>query len=97
MKSYEVEVVQLRGLTHEQQKALRAAARQIEHLKFSEKVCQDELCTVRTLLEKQKAHLQVVQGTHQRRLEVQEENIQAKLDKQRNELNSKVILIYRIL
>lgn len=89
-KAYEAELIQLRGLTHEQQRALRSAARQLEHFKFNEKFFHDELRSARLLLEKEKGHIQLVQTTNQRKLESQEENLHSKFEKQKNELNSKV-------
>ncbi|CAG7829111.1 unnamed protein product [Allacma fusca] len=88
LKSYEAEVVQLRGVVHEQQKALRAASRQLEHFKLNDKLLQDEIRTLRVSLEKEKAHAQVMQASSQRRLDAQEESLQCKLDKQKNELNA---------
>ena len=91
LKSYEAEVVQLRGVVHEQQKALRAAARQLEHLKMNDKLFQDEIRNLRVNLEKEKAHSQVIQASNQRKIDCHEENLQSKLDKQKNELNATVI------
>ncbi|ROT69145.1 hypothetical protein C7M84_012700 [Penaeus vannamei] len=47
LKSYEAEVIQLRGVTHELQKALRASAREMEHLKMREKILEEESTLVR--------------------------------------------------
>lgn len=90
LKSHEVELTQLRGLTHEQEKSLRSASRQIEHLKLNEKIMQDELRSLKKLLDQEKAHLTVVQNSAQRRIDFHEDNMRAKLEKQKNDLNSNV-------
>ena len=43
LKSYEAEAIQLRGVTHELQKALRSSAREMEHLKVREKILEEEI------------------------------------------------------
>lgn len=48
MKSYEAEVTQLRGLIHEQQRAIRVAARQVDQLRVNERLLQDDLNKIRT-------------------------------------------------
>jgi len=88
LKSHEAELTQLRGLTHEQEKSLRSASRQIEHLKLNEKIMQDELRTLRKLLDQEKAHLTVIQNSAQRRIDFHEENMRSKLDKQKSDINS---------
>lgn len=90
LKSHEVELTQLRGLTHEQEKSLKSASRQIEHLKLNEKMVQDELRTLKKLLDQEKAHLTVVQNSAQRRMDFHEENMRSKLEKQKIELNANV-------
>lgn len=47
LKSYEVEAIQLRGVTHELQKALRATARDNDGLKLKERLLEEELRSVR--------------------------------------------------
>lgn len=49
LKSHEAEASQLRGLVHEQQRALRVASRQIETLRTNEKGLQDDLSKIKTL------------------------------------------------
>lgn len=48
LKSYEAEVTQLRGLIHEQQRAIRVAARQIDQVRLNERLLQDDLNKIRT-------------------------------------------------
>ena len=48
LKSHEAEAMQLRGLVHEQQRALRVASRQIETLRNNEKCLQDDLAKIKT-------------------------------------------------
>lgn len=43
LKSYEAEVTQLRGLIHEQQRAIRVASRQVDQLRVNERQLQDDL------------------------------------------------------
>ena len=47
LKSYEAEVTQLRGLIHEQQRAIRVASRQIDQLRVNERLLQDDLNKIR--------------------------------------------------
>ncbi|XP_057378319.1 tax1-binding protein 1 homolog isoform X2 [Daphnia carinata] len=47
LKSYEAEVIQLRGLVFEQQRVIRTAARQVDHLKETEKILEDDLHRIR--------------------------------------------------
>ncbi|XP_032796060.2 protein FAM184A isoform X2 [Daphnia magna] len=47
LKSYEAEVTQLRGLVFEQQRVIRTAARQVDHLKETEKILEDDLHRIR--------------------------------------------------
>lgn len=48
LKSYEAEVTQLRGLIHEQQRAIRVAARQVDQLRNNERGLQDDLKKIQT-------------------------------------------------
>ena len=48
LRSYEAEVIQLRGVTHEFQKALRASAREMENMKIKEKIMDDEIRSLKT-------------------------------------------------
>ena len=48
LKSYEAEVTQLRGLIHEQQRALRVASRQVDQLRVSERMLSDDVSKMRT-------------------------------------------------
>lgn len=43
LKSYEAEVIQLRGVTHELQKALRASAREMERMNMHERLLEEEI------------------------------------------------------
>jgi len=90
LKSHEAEVTQLRGVTDEQQKSLRAASRQLESLKLNERLMQDEIQNLKTLLEKEKSHMQVVQNSAQRRYDLFEESTKSKIERQKNDLNAKV-------
>ncbi|XP_046655965.1 myosin-9-like isoform X2 [Daphnia pulicaria] len=47
LKSFEAEVTQLRGLVFEQQRVIRTAARQVDHLKETEKILEDDLHKLR--------------------------------------------------
>lgn len=51
---------------------------------------QDELRTLKKLLDQEKAHLTVVQNSAQRRMDFHEENMRSKLEKQKIELNANV-------
>jgi multidrug resistance efflux pump len=90
LKAYEAEVTQLRGVTDEQQKALRAASRQLEDIKVNERMMQDEVQNLKTLLEKEKTHTQVMQNAAQRRYDLNEESMLSKMERQKNDLNAKV-------
>ncbi|XP_069167160.1 trichohyalin isoform X6 [Procambarus clarkii] len=87
LKSYEAEAIQLRGVTHELQKALRASAREMEHLKMREKILEEE---VRGLKKAQPSR-QVGQSTlhrARRQAEEAEAELRQKQEKMRNELNA---------
>lgn len=85
-------MTQLRGVTSEQQKSLRAAARQLDQLKFNEQIMQDEIRSLKTVLEKEKTHCQVITNSAQRRLDLHEEALKSKLERQSSELNAKVCI-----
>lgn len=90
LKSYEAEVTQLRGVTNEQQKSIRSAARQLEQFKTNERFMQSEIISLKLLLEKEKSHCQVITSSTQRRLDAQEQTGLDQLLKQKAELNAKV-------
>jgi len=56
LKTYEAEVIQLRGLTIEQQRALRVTTRQTEQLQVSERMLKEEVSRLRGQLDKEKSH-----------------------------------------
>jgi hypothetical protein len=56
LKTYEAEVIQLRGLTIEQQRSLRVTTRQTEQLQVSERMLKEEVTRLRGLLDKEKSH-----------------------------------------
>ncbi|XP_021949936.1 myosin heavy chain, embryonic smooth muscle isoform isoform X2 [Folsomia candida] len=89
LKSYEAEVTQLRGVTNEQQKSIRSAARQLEQFKTNERFMQSEIISLKLLLEKEKSHCQVITSSTQRRLDAQEQTGLDQLLKQKAELNAK--------
>ncbi|XP_071542005.1 uncharacterized protein [Panulirus ornatus] len=87
LKSYEAEVIQLRGVTHELQKALRASAREMEHLKMREKILEEEIRG----LKKAQPGRQVGQNTlhrAKRQAEEAEAEFRQKQEKMKNELNA---------
>jgi hypothetical protein len=56
LKTYEAEVIQLRGLTIEQQRSLRVTTRQTEQLQVSERMLKEEVTRLRGQLDKEKSH-----------------------------------------
>ena len=56
LKTYEAEALQLRGLTIEQQRALRVTTRQTEQLQVSERMLKEEVTRLRGQLDKEKSH-----------------------------------------
>nr|CAD7399318.1 unnamed protein product [Timema poppensis] len=88
LKSYEAEVTQLRGLTHEQQRSLRVATRQTEQLQVSEKMLKEEISRLQSSLNKEKAHYSAMQTIHDRRMAELEKKLQARLDQQSSELTA---------
>ncbi|XP_050712801.1 trichohyalin-like isoform X3 [Eriocheir sinensis] len=85
LKSYEAEAIQLRGVTHELQKALRASAREMEHLKVREKILEEEIRGLK------KAPPPCRQSTLQRakrQAEETEAEFRQKQEKMKNELNA---------
>jgi len=57
LKTYEAEVIQLRGLTIEQQRSLRVTTRQTEQLQVNERMLKEEVARLRGQLEKEKSHV----------------------------------------
>jgi hypothetical protein len=49
-------VIQLRGLTVEQQRSLRVSTRQTEQLQVSERLLKEEVTRLRVQLDKEKSH-----------------------------------------
>jgi hypothetical protein len=90
LKAYEAEVIQLRGVTNEQQKSLRAASRQLDQFKMNERLMQTELQTLKKALEQEKNHFQVLTNSTQRRLDAQEVSVTERLEKQKDDLVAKV-------
>jgi hypothetical protein len=56
LKTYEAEVIQLRGLTIEQQRSLRVTTRQTEQLQVSERLLKEEVTRLRGQVDKEKSH-----------------------------------------
>ncbi|XP_063231467.1 protein FAM184A-like isoform X4 [Bacillus rossius redtenbacheri] len=88
LKSCEAEVTQLRGLTHEQQRSLRNAARQTEQLQVSERMLKEEIARLQSSLDKEKAHYSAMQTIHDRRMAEFEKKLQSRLDQQKSELTA---------
>ncbi|XP_075222165.1 uncharacterized protein LOC142324914 isoform X9 [Lycorma delicatula] len=88
LKQCEQELQQLREKSIEQTRALRTATRQAEQHQNVEKLLQDEIQHLKTLLEKEKAHLATVQSIHNREVSEKDRKLQFKLEQQKNELNS---------
>ncbi|KAK2712317.1 hypothetical protein QYM36_011115 [Artemia franciscana] len=75
LKSFEAEVVQLRGLVIEQQRAIRVAARQIEQLKNDERILQDHV----KKLKKNDEH-------HSKRVMLDEESLKKRVEEAKQEI-----------
>ncbi|XP_065226763.1 golgin subfamily A member 6-like protein 25 [Planococcus citri] len=88
IKTYEAEVTQLRGLTHEQQRSLRMATRATEQLQSNERTLNEEIERLRSTLEKERTHLATVQGIHSREIAEKDRKHSFKLEQQKNEINS---------
>ncbi|XP_068234835.1 uncharacterized protein [Palaemon carinicauda] len=84
LKSYEAEAIQLRGVTHELQKALRASAREMERLKMREKILEEE---VRGLKKAQPSRQNTLHR-HKRHADDTEAEFHQKQEKMKNELNA---------
>ncbi|XP_063885721.1 trichohyalin-like isoform X7 [Scylla paramamosain] len=84
LKSYEAEAIQLRGVTNELQKALRASAREMEHLKVREKILEEEIRG----LKKAPASRQSTLQRAKRQAEETEAEFRQKQEKMKNELNA---------
>ncbi|KAG0712753.1 hypothetical protein GWK47_017747 [Chionoecetes opilio] len=84
LKSYEAEAIQLRGVTHELQKALRASAREMDHLRVREKILEEEIRG----LKKAPAARQSTLQRAKRQAEETEAEFRQKQEKMKNELNA---------
>ncbi|KAK4292200.1 hypothetical protein Pmani_035010 [Petrolisthes manimaculis] len=84
LKSYEAEAIQLRGVTHELQKALRASAREMERLSMHERLLEEE---IRGLKKTQPGRQNTLHRV-KRQAEEAEAEFRQKQEKMKNELNA---------
>jgi hypothetical protein len=92
LKAYEAEVTQLRGLTNEQQKSLKAASRQLEQCKMNERLMHSEIQNLKTLLEQEKTHALVISNSAQRRIDTSEKTMREKMEETKTQLNKEVLI-----
>ncbi|XP_049780834.1 golgin subfamily A member 6-like protein 22 isoform X2 [Schistocerca cancellata] len=88
LKAYEAEVHQLRGLSHEQQRSMRNAARQTEELQVAEKMLKEEVARLKTVIETEKSYAATIQNIHDKHVAEAERKLQSQLQIQRNEINA---------
>ena len=91
LKSHEAEAIQLRGLVHEQQRALRVASRQIDQLRNNERLLQDDLNKIRNHGYTRKQQQEMEQKWADQ-AEVQRKILRAELSAQHEEEINKVTL-----
>ncbi|RXG54039.1 hypothetical protein Avbf_05356 [Armadillidium vulgare] len=84
LRSYEAEAIQLRGVTHEFQKALRASAREMENLRIRERLLEEEVRSLKTGSQSRQSTLQRVKAHHD------DDDLRHKMEKMKSELNSKI-------
>lgn len=88
LKTYEAEVIQLRGLTIEQQRALRVTTRQTEQLQVSERMLKEEVTRLRGQLDKEKSHAICMQSLHEKKMADNEKKFEARLDQQKSDVTA---------
>ncbi|XP_023711917.1 protein FAM184A isoform X4 [Cryptotermes secundus] len=88
LKTYEAEVIQLRGLTIEQQRSLRVTTRQTEQLQVSERLLKEEVTRLRGQLDKEKSHGICMQSLHEKKMADNEKKFEIRLDQQKSEITA---------
>lgn len=86
LKSYEVEIRQLRGLTREQEKSICAMIKQQEEMKQAEESLKQEAKRLRTLIEMEKENLQHIQRIHHQEIVDRERTLRQTLDQKKIEI-----------
>lgn len=86
LKSYEVEVRQLRGLTQEQENAISAMNKQQEEMRQAEESLKHEAKRLRTLVEMEKENLQHIQRIHHQEILDRERTLHQTLERKKTEI-----------
>ncbi|GLV38013.1 uncharacterized protein CBL_07811 [Carabus blaptoides fortunei] len=86
LKSYEAEVTQLRGLTHDQQHSLRTMSTRVDELQATEQHLQEEIARLHMSVDLEKQQLAAQQRRHDKDLADKERALQIRLEKQRGEV-----------
>ncbi|XP_018331433.1 protein FAM184A-like isoform X2 [Agrilus planipennis] len=86
LKSYEVEVQNLRGLTEEQKKSLTMMLDQQEELKVADQRLKDETKRLRKIVDMEKENLQHMQRVHNQEMLEKERKLQIKLEEAKTEI-----------
>lgn len=86
LKSYEVEVRQLRGLTREQEKSISTMIQRQEDMKQAEESLKNEAKRLRTLIEMEKENLQHIQRIHHQEILDRERTLHQTLEQKKTEI-----------
>lgn len=86
LQSYEHEVLQLRGRTVDQEKAMKELREQHELLKDTELSLKNENRNLKKLIEMEKENLQHINRQHQQEIADKERKLQQTLDEKRTEI-----------
>ncbi|XP_067008628.2 protein FAM184A isoform X5 [Anabrus simplex] len=82
------EAKQLRTLTFEQKRSLRAATRQMEEFQVSERILKEEIAQLKSAVESEKSYASTIQRNYDRHVSEAERKLQTKLNEQRNEITA---------
>ncbi|XP_015839059.2 protein FAM184A isoform X1 [Tribolium castaneum] len=86
MKSYEIEIEKLRGLTEDQENAIKEMMEQQEQMKQAENNLKNETKRLRNLIELEKENLQHIQLKHHQEILDKERALQQTLHQKRTEI-----------
>lgn len=86
MKSYEIEIEKLRGMTEDQEKAIKEMIDQQEQMKQAENNLKNETRRLRNLIELEKENLQHIQLKHHQEILDKERHLQQTLHQKRTEI-----------
>lgn len=86
LKSYEAEVTQLRGLTHDQQHSLKTMSSRVEELQATEQNLREDIVRLHSAIDTEKVKQYTLMTKHEKDLADKERALQIRLEKQKGEV-----------